>query len=109
MQWAWQSPQPIRVVTTKVPALDPGWTSYQSAWPIAFGSRGAIPVRRGSPDTTRAIAPSAVVTGAGTGVGDVVAPSAEHATDTRAAMAISRTSRRMRVTGLGRRRGAESS
>ena len=56
MQWAWQSPQPIRVVTTKVPALDPGWTSYQSAWPIAFGSRGAIPVRRGSPATIRAIA-----------------------------------------------------
>ena len=78
------------VVTTNVPALDPGWTSYQSAWPITFGSRGAIPVRRGSPDTTRAIAPSGVVTGAGMGVGDVVAPSAEHATDTRAAVAISR-------------------
>ena len=51
------------------PTPEAGATSYQLAWPIASGLRGAIPVRRGSARMTRATACSGVVTGTGRGGG----------------------------------------
>src|SRR5690349_22722971 len=63
MQPAGQSPQPIRIVTMNAPTPDAGTTSYQFAWPIRFGSRAVIPVKRGFSMMTRATASAAVTTG----------------------------------------------
>src|SRR5689334_20673698 len=98
MQPAGQSPQPMRIVTMKAPTPDAGTTSYQFAWPIRFGSRAVIPVKRGFSMMTRWTASAAVTTGpAADGTGEAVGAIAEKPPPQLAATSTTITTRSMRT------------